>query len=97
MPKTSKAKNMPARPDKTIDWLGKSREEWKHKTLNSKAQLKVAKQAQKRARASREKWKEECERLKAERAKNKITQAKQEVEIRKLKAALMQLEQEKED
>ena len=52
-------KNFPARPDKTIDWLNKSRDDWKGKTQVTKAELKVAKQAQKRARQSRQEWKEE--------------------------------------
>ena len=54
MAKTSEeSKHFPARPDKTIDWLNKSRDDWKGKTQMTKAELKVAKQAQKRARQSR--------------------------------------------
>lgn len=64
MAKTSESKTLPLRPDKTIDWLNKSRNDWRDKTQNSKASLKVAKQAQKRARASREQWKEHYERIK---------------------------------
>ena len=56
-------KNFPARPDKTIDWLNKSRDDWKGKTQETKAELKVAKQAQRRARQSRQEWKEECRQL----------------------------------
>lgn len=56
-------KNFPARPDKTIDWLNKSRDHWKGKTQMTKAELKVAKQAQKRARQSRQEWKAECQRF----------------------------------
>lgn len=47
MTQVSKEKNFPTRPDKTIDWLNKSRDDWKGKTQATKAELKVAKQAQK--------------------------------------------------
>ncbi len=94
---SEKFKSFPARPDKTIDWLNKSRDDWKSKTQTSKAELKVAKQAQKRARTSREQWKEHCEQLKADQAQGKIDIAKKDAEIGRLEAKVAQLVQEKED
>ena len=62
------SKNLPARPDKTIDWLNKSRDDWKGKTQATKAELKVAQQAQRRARQSRQEWKEEYQQLERQSA-----------------------------
>ena len=97
MAKTSDCKQILKRPDKTIDWLNKSRDEWKEKTQSSKAALKVAKQAQKRARAGREEWKRQSERLKVDHAKNKMELAQKDAEIARLKVAVVQLTQENED
>ena len=91
MAKTSDCKQILKRPDKTIDWLNKSRDEWKEKTQSSKAALKVAKQAQKRARAGREEWKRQSERLKVDHAKNKMELAQKDAEIARLKVAVVQL------
>lgn len=87
-------KNFPARPDKTIDWLSKSRDDWKGKTQMTKAELKVAKQAQKRARESRQEWKAECQRL--EKEQTKLLEEKSE-EITSLKIKVQELEHENTD
>lgn len=87
-------KNFPNRPDKTIDWLNKSRNVWKNKTQFTKGELKVAKQAQKRARKSRQKWKEECQLL--ERQQSTIL-AEKGKEISNLKTKIEELEQENAD
>lgn len=87
-------KNFPARPDKTIDWLNKSRDDWKSKTLTTKAELKVAKQAQKRARQGRREWRKECREL--ERQQAKVLAEKGE-EISNLQTKVQELEQENED
>lgn len=95
MPKISEnPKNFPARPDKTIGWLNKSRDDWKHKTQETKAELKVAKQAQKRARQSRKEWKEEYRRLERQQA---MALAEKSEEISNLKATVQNLEQENAD
>jgi hypothetical protein len=65
---SEESKNFSARPDKTIDWLNKSRDDWKGKTQTTKAELKVAKQAQKRARQSRQEWKAQCRQLERQQA-----------------------------
>lgn len=97
MTKTSESKNFPRRPDKTIDWLNKSRDDWRDKTQNSKAALKVAKQAQKRARISREQWKEHCERLKADQAIGKMELMRKNAEIARLETTIGRLKQENEN
>ena len=97
MSKPSKSRTLPLRPDKTIDWLNKSRDEWKDKTLASKASLKVAKQAQKRARVSREQWKAHCEKLRAEEAQSELKIRKREKEISELEATIAQLRQENDE
>jgi len=97
MPKTSKSHLLPLRPDKTIEWLNKSRDEWKDKTLTSKASLKVAMQAQKRARISRDEWKAHCEKLKAEQARSKLKIRGKDKEISELEATIAQLKQENEE
>ena len=43
-----------SRPDKTLDWLEKSRDSWKEKTKSTKNDLKKQKLAVKRARNSRD-------------------------------------------
>jgi chromosome segregation ATPase len=96
MPKTYKS-SLPLRPDKTIDWLNKSRDEWKEKTFASKAELKVAKQAQKRAIASRKQWKGHCKGLKEEQAQKEKDLKKKEKEIAELEAKIIQLKQENEE
>ena len=87
-------KNFPARPDKTIDWLNKSRDDWKGKTQATKVELKVAKQAQRRARQSRQEWRDECRRLEKEQAK--LLSEKSE-EISGLKTKVQELEHENSD
>ena len=87
-------KNFPARPDKTIDWLNKSRDDWKTKTQATKSELKVAKQAQKRARQSRQEWKTEYLQLKRQQA---IAMAEKSEEISILKTKVQELEQENAD
>ena len=87
-------KNFPARPDKTIDWLNKSRDDWKHKTQATKAELKVAKQAQKRARQSRQEWKEEYQQLERQQATVLVEKSE---EISSLKTKIQELEQENAD
>lgn len=91
---SKKSKNLPARPDKTIHWLNKSRDDWKDKTQTIKAKLKVAKQAQKRARQSRREWKAECQRLEQERTR--LLEAKNE-EIANLTTKVQELEHENVD
>lgn len=87
-------KNFPARPDKAIDWLNKSRDDWKGKTQMTKAELKVAKQAQKRARQSRQEWRAACRRL--EKEQTKLLEEKTE-EITNLKTKVQELEHENAD
>jgi 2-succinyl-5-enolpyruvyl-6-hydroxy-3-cyclohexene-1-carboxylate synthase len=91
MPKSSKSKSLPVRPDKTIDWLNKSRDDWKNKTQVTKSELKVAKQAKKRAQQDRKEWKEECAQLKRQHVA--VLQEKTE-EIADLKMKIELLEQE---
>lgn len=91
---SEESKNFPTRPDKTIDWLNKSRDDWKGKTQTTKAELKVAKQAQKRARESRQEWRAECRRLEKEQAK--LLSEKSE-EISGLKTKVQELEHENAD
>lgn len=88
------SKNFPARPDKTINWLNKSRNVWKNKTQATKAELKVAKQAQKRARRSRQKWKEDY--LLLEQQQSAILAERSE-EISNLKTKIQELEHENAD
>jgi hypothetical protein len=63
MSQSSESKKLSSRPDKTIRWLNKSRDGWRDKTLATKSELKVVKQAQKRARESREEWKNQYNQL----------------------------------
>ena len=91
---SEESKNLPARPDKTIDWLNKSRDDWKGKTQATKVELKVAKQAQRRARQSRQEWKAECQRL--EKEQTKLLEEKSE-EITSLKTKVQELEYENAD
>lgn len=95
MPQRSEEpKNFPVRPDKTIDWLNKSRDDWKTKTQATKGELKVAKQAQKRARHSRQEWKREYQQLKREQTRA-MTKKSEEISI--LKTKVQELEQENAD
>lgn len=91
---SEESKHLPARPDKTIDWLNKSRDDWKSKTQATKSELKVAKQAQKRARQSRQEWKEEYQQLRQQQA---IAMAEKSEEISNLKTKVQELEQENAD
>src|SRR5438094_4446781 len=91
---TEEPKNFPARPDKTIDWLNKSRNEWKGKTQATKAELKVSKQAQKRARQSREEWRAQCQELEKQRS---MLLAEKSEEITNLKTKVQELEHENAD
>ena len=91
---SEESKNFPARPDKTIDWLNKSRDDWKGKTQATKAELKVAKQAQKRARQSRQEWKEQFRQLERQQAE---VLAETDEEIASLKTKVQELEQENAD
>jgi chromosome segregation ATPase len=91
---SEKSKNLPARPDKTIDWLNKSRNDWKGKTQTTKAELKVAKQAQKRARQSRQKWRTQCQELEKQQS---MLLAEKSEEITNLKTKVQELEHENAD
>jgi ribosome recycling factor len=82
------------RLDKTIDWLNKSRDDWKSKTLETKSALKVAKQARKRAEASRQQWKEHCKHLEADQAIKEKEHKQKDAEIETLRKTIAQLEQE---
>ena len=88
------SKNPPARPDKTIDWLNKSRNDWKGKAQATKTELKVAKQAQRRARQGRQEWKEEYRQLEQQLA---TVMAEKNEENATLKARVQELKQENED
>jgi predicted nucleic acid-binding Zn-ribbon protein len=88
------SRNLPARPDKTIDWLNKSRNDWKSKSQATKAELKVAKQAQRRARESRQEWKEECQQLERQLA---VVTAEKDAENAILKTKVHELERENEE
>ena len=95
MPQTSQeSKGLPARPDKTIDWLNKSRDDWKGKTQATKAELKVAKQAQRRARQSREEWKVHC---REQEKQQSMLLAEKSEEIISLKTKVQELENENAD
>ena len=91
---SEESKKLPARPDKTIDWLNKSRDDWKGKTQTTKAELKVAKQAQKRARQSRQEWKDECRQLEKQQS---LLIAEKSEEILNLKTKVQELECENAD
>jgi chromosome segregation ATPase len=91
---SEESKNFPARPDKTIDWLNKSRDDWKGKTQTTKAELKVAKQAQRRARQSRQEWRAQCRQLEKEQAK---LLAEKREEITSLQTKVQELEYENAD
>jgi chromosome segregation ATPase len=88
---SEESKNFPARPDKTIDWLNKSRDDWKGKTQATKAELKVAKQAQKRARQSRQEWRAQYRQLEKEQTNLLAEKSK---EITNLKTKVQELEHE---
>ena len=91
---SEESKNFPARPDKTINWLNKSRDDWKSKTQTTKAELKVAKQAQQRARQSRQEWKTQCQGLEKQQS---ILLAEKSEEIINLKTKVQELEHENAD
>ena len=91
---SEKSKNFPDRPDKTINWLNKSRNDWKDKTQTTKAELKVVKQAQKRARQSRQEWRAQCQEL--EKQQSMLVAEKSE-EIINLKTKVQELEHENAD
>jgi predicted nucleic acid-binding Zn-ribbon protein len=88
---SEESKNFPARPDKTINWLNKSRDEWKGKTQTTKAELKVAKQAQKRARQSRQEWRAQYRQLEKQQA---VLLEEKSEEIENLKTKVQELEHE---
>lgn len=54
----SNKKPLPERVDKTLDWLETSRDNWRDKTKIAKKELKKKTLAVKRARESREEYKE---------------------------------------
>jgi chromosome segregation ATPase len=91
---SEESKNLPVRPDKTIDWLNKSRDDWKNKSQAAKAELKVAKQAQRRARESRQEWKEEYRQLERQFA---TVVTEKDAENATLKTKVQELERENED
>lgn len=88
------SKNLPARPDKTINWLNKSRDEWKSKTQTTKAELKVAKQAQRRARQSREQWRAQYQEVEKQQV---ALLAEKCEEITNLRTKVQELEHENAD
>lgn len=87
---------LPLRPDKAIDWLRESRDDWKEKNSSNKAALKVARQAQKRALAGRKQWKELCKELQKGQVQDEIRLKAKEEEIAKLNTKIIQLNQENE-
>jgi chromosome segregation ATPase len=91
---SKESKSFPARPDKTIDWLNKSRDDWKGKTQTTKVQLKVAKQAQKRARQSRQEWRAQCRELEKQQ---QALLAEKSAEVTNLKTKVQELEHENAD
>ena len=91
---SEESKNLPDRPDKTICWLNKSRDNWKGKSQMTKAELKVAKQAQARARRSRQEWKAQCQELKKQQS---MLLAEKSEEIANLKTKVHELEHENAD
>src|SRR3990170_8509430 len=91
---SEESKNFPARPDKTIDWLNKSRDDWKGKTQATKAELKVAKQAQKRARQSRQEWREQYKQLERQLA---AVMTEKDEQNSNLKTKVQELERENEE
>ena len=91
---SDESKNFPVRPDKTINWLNKSRDDWKGKTQITKAELKVAKQAQKRARQGREEWRDQYRELEKQQS---MLLAEKSEEITNLKTKVQQLEHENTD
>jgi chromosome segregation ATPase len=97
MSQSSESKKLSSRPDKTIRWLNKSRDGWRDKTLATKSELKVVKQAQKRARESREEWKNQYNQLEtAKQQQDRILKEKDE-EITTLKTMLQTVERENEE
>ena len=91
---SEESKNLPDRPDKTIGWLNKSRNNWKSKTQTTKVELKVAKQAQIRARQSRQEWKAQCQELEKQQS---MLLAEKSEEITNLKTKVQKLEHENAD
>jgi chromosome segregation ATPase len=57
----SDKKSLPERVDKTLDWLETSRDTWKNKAKMAKEELKKRTLAVKRARESRDEYKEQFE------------------------------------
>jgi hypothetical protein len=81
----------PPRIDKTLRWLGESRDSWKEKTQVSKAKLKTTALALKRSREDRDKL---TEKFKKERRNNRERLCQKDIEISKLKQQLEQVHKE---
>lgn len=97
----SDRKSLPERIDKTLDWLETSRDSWKNKAQIAKEELKKRTLAVKRARESRDEYKEQLEQSeesrrtyqeeldqkasKIERLEKQLTEAQREIEELKKK------------
>lgn len=83
-----------SRPDKTLQWLEKSRDSWKEKTKETKDELKKKKLAVKRAREDRDQIDEE---LKQERRKSQEALTQKDIELENLRNQLAKANQQVED
>ena len=73
------------RTDKTIAWLIESRDQWKHKCLRAKLQLKRQTLALKRAREGRSQLKNMLASLKKRNEKLELTVHSQQVQLSEIK------------
>ena len=86
--------NPTSRPDKTLQWLEKSRDSWKRKTKETKEELKKKKLAVKRARENRGQLEEE---LKQALYKSQEALTQKDTELENLRDQLAKANQQVEE
>lgn len=89
--------SLPSRPDKTLQWLEKSRDSWKEKIKVTKDDLKKKKLAVKRARIGRDQLDEELSKEKAAHYRAQEQLSQKDSEIAELKTQLAKVTQQVED
>jgi chromosome segregation ATPase len=90
-------KTLPERIDKTLDWLETSRDSWKNKAKIAKEELKKRTLAVKRARESRNEFKEQLEQAKEAHCMHQEELNQKTIEIEKLEKQLAEARSEIEE
>jgi chromosome segregation ATPase len=94
---TSKKNLFPERIDKALNWLGISRDSWKGKAKTAKEELKKRTLAAKRARESRDEYKQRFEEAEEARYVNQEELNQKTIDIERLEKQLTEARSEIEE